>query len=243
MQGQTVLITGGARRLGRAAAIKLAEEGFNVIVHYNTGEQDATELCEHIQTLGVSAWKIQAELTDQGECDRLVRSSATLAGPVHHLINNASIFPNDTLDELSRDTLDTSLHINTLVPYQLSKKIKDAGELQTITNLLDTRVLDYDRSHVSYHLSKRVLMSLTSMMALEWAPQVRSNSVAPGLVLPPEGKDATYLQNLAHTNPLNTVGNEADISNAILFLIQNTFITGQTIYVDGGRHLKGRMYE
>jgi NAD(P)-dependent dehydrogenase (short-subunit alcohol dehydrogenase family) len=130
-----------------------------------------------------------------------------------------------------------------MVPFFLSKGLKDSGNLLSVVNLLDTRIQDYDKNHVSYHLSKRGLMSLTKMTALEWAPQVRVNAVAPGLILVPEGEGEDYLKKLANTNPMQTVGNVGNITDAILFLIRNEFVTGQIIYVDGGRHLKGRVYE
>ncbi|MCH7709078.1 MAG: SDR family oxidoreductase [Myxococcales bacterium] len=107
---------------------------------------------------------------------------------------------------------------------------------------MDTRITDYDKSHVSYHLSKRMLFSMTRMMALEFAPKVRVNAIAPGLILPPEGKDETYLQDLARSNPLLAYGGPGDVVEAVLFLLQGRFVTGQVLYVDGGRHLLGGVY-
>jgi pteridine reductase len=106
---------------------------------------------------------------------------------------------------------------------------------------LDTRVAGYDRQHVAYHLSKQMLCTLTRMMAVEFAPRIRVNAVAPGLILPPEGKGMDYLEGLKGTNPLNQYGSAEDISAAAVFLIGSAFITGQGIHVDGGRHLKGMM--
>lgn len=243
MQGETVLITGGAKRLGRATALAMAQCGFNVLVHYNESRDEAESLLEELHTLDVSAWIVQGVLSDANSCSELLESCREVTGTIEHLVNNASIFPDNTLEELTMTSLESNMAINTLAPFILSKGLKDAGSLKTVTNLLDTRIVDYDKNHVSYHLSKRALMSLTSMMALEWAPDVRVNAVAPGLILPPEDKDESYLQGLAHTNPLQTVGTEKDISDAILFLINSTFVTGQIIYIDGGRHLKGRVYE
>jgi hypothetical protein len=111
-----------------------------------------------------------------------------------------------------------------------------------IVNFLDTRVLDYDREHMSYHLSKRALFTLTRAMALEFAPAIRVNAVAPGLVLPPAGKDQSYLDALVHTNPLQAHGSVEDVAAAVLFLVTSPFVTGQVIYVDGGRHMLGGVY-
>ena len=243
MQGETVLITGGAKRLGRATALALAKNGFDIIVHYNESHEEAESLLDELTALGISARAIHAALSGAESCAALLESCRDAAGSVHHLVNNASIFSADTLDEITITSLESNMSINTIVPLILSKGLKAAGSLRSVTHLLDTRIVDYDANHVSYHLSKRALMSLTSMMALEWAPEVRVNAVAPGLILPPEGEDEDYLQGLAHTNPLEAVGTEQDISDTIVFLINSTFITGQIIYVDGGRHLRGRVYE
>ncbi len=112
-----------------------------------------------------------------------------------------------------------------------------------VVNFLDTMIRDYDKKHVPYHVSKKVLQDLTRMMAVEYAPKLRVNAVAPGLVLPPLGKDESYLERLKHTNPLQSYGSGEQIAHAVVFLLTNEFITGQCIYVDGGRNLRGAMYE
>ena len=243
MLGETVLITGAARRLGRATALSLASQGVNVVVHYHHSAEDAHTLVGELIEMDVKAWAIQADLSDLASCGRLVEEAQQTAGAIHHLVNNASIFPSDTLGTVTPELLESNIAIHAQAPYILAKGLREAGHLKTITNLLDTRIVDYDKEHVSYHLSKRMLMSLNSMMALEWTPEVRVNAVAPGLILPPEGLGQEYLEERAHTNPLNTVGCEEDITSAIVFLMNSRFITGEIIYVDGGRHLKGRVYE
>ncbi len=101
----------------------------------------------------------------------------------------------------------------------------------------------YDKEHASYHISKRVLVTLTRMLALELAPKIAVNAIAPGLILPPVGEDETYLRRWAHANPLNRWGEPKDIVDAMLFLLGSRFITGQILYIDGGYHMKGHMYD
>jgi NAD(P)-dependent dehydrogenase (short-subunit alcohol dehydrogenase family) len=125
----------------------------------------------------------------------------------------------------------------------LSRRLAAQKRAGSIVNLLDARMLDYDRQHLSYHLSKRALWDLTRIGAIEFAPLIRVNAVAPGLVLPPTGKDTEYLEKLKHTNLLNRYGSPEDVARAVLFLIESPFITGQVIFVDGGRHMRGRVYE
>lgn len=243
MNNQTVLITGGARRLGKSISEHLAAKGHRVIIHYAQSGDAAQQLVNSINEGGGDAHCVQAHLSDETSCQNLVATIRETIGEIHHLINNASIFPEDTLNTLTTESIQENFNINTLVPVFLSRTLRASGSLATITNLLDTRIQDYDHQHVSYHLSKRALQSLTAMMALEWAPEVRVNGIAPGLILPPEGETQEHLEALRHTNPLNHIGNPTEVSEAIDFLISNPSITGQIIYIDGGRHLKGRVYE
>ena len=138
--------------------------------------------------------------------------------------------------------LDENIHINALAPALLSRAFAKTAARGDIVNLLDCRISDYDAEHLSYHLSKRMLMSLTRILALELAPDIRVNGVAPGLILPPPGQGREYLRRLALTNPLERWGGAEDIVRAIVFLLESPFVTGQIIYVDGGRSLKGSLY-
>jgi pteridine reductase len=243
MKGETVLITGASRRLGRAIALALSAQGMNIIVHYHQSDYHALSLVHGLVASGGKAWPVQADLSNESGLQKLLEQSIEQSGEIHHLINNASIFPEDTLDSVSKESLEANVTLHARAPQFLGQGLYNLGNLKTVTNLLDTRVVDYDQQHVSYHLSKRMLMSLNSIMALEWSPKVRVNAVAPGLVLPPEGQGQEYLAERAHTNPLQSIGSEEDITGAVVFLLQSPFITGQIIYVDGGRHLKGRVYE
>jgi pteridine reductase len=239
--GKTALITGAARRLGRATAMSLAQTGADVIVHYRTRAAEAQSLAEEIKTQGRKAWTIQADLADAAQTETLMEQAVHQVGSVDILINNASVFPSDTVMDMAPEALMQSVAIHAAAPLILSRQMAKQGRPGHIINLLDSRVEDYDRHHASYHLGKRMLLSLTRMLAVELAPRIAVNAVAPGLILPPEGQDESYLQNLAHTNPLQRYGDPQDITDAVLFLLSSDFITGQVIFVDGGRHLKGKM--
>ena len=138
--------------------------------------------------------------------------------------------------------------INALAPLLLSRSFVELNKSRqpslrpVIVNFLDSRITDYDRQHAAYHLAKRALFTLTKMMALEFAPGVRVNAVAPGLILPPSGKDRSYLEQLKSSNPLNSIGEVDQIVDAVRFLINNEYVTGQVIFVDGGRHLLSNTY-
>jgi NAD(P)-dependent dehydrogenase (short-subunit alcohol dehydrogenase family) len=243
LQGKTALITGAAKRLGRAAALALAQQGVSVIVHYNQSEQEAADVCDELQKFGVSAWPIQADLADSSQAEALFAEAVQRAGAVDILLNNASVYEQETLWEVDEASLWQNLQIHAVAPLALARALARQNRAAHIVNLLDTRVTVYDRRHVSYHLSKRVLLTLTRMLALELAPQIAVNAIAPGLILPPAGEDESYLEKLAHCNPLNRYGGAEDIAEALLFLLRSRFITGQVIYVDGGYHMKGHMYD
>ncbi|MFC1765479.1 SDR family oxidoreductase, partial [Planctomycetota bacterium] len=203
----------------------------------------ALKLAEAVQETGVSAWTICADLTVPDQPERLFDRAQTQAGPLDILINNASLYQPETLNDTTPASLQTNMQIHATAPLMLSRCLARQDRPCQVLNLLDTRAVCRDPLHVSYHLSKRTLLTLTRLLAEELAPQVAVNAVAPGLILPPEGEDETYLQKLAHTNPLNRYGAPADIVEAALFLLQSEFITGQIIFVDGGHHMKGRLYE
>jgi len=242
LAGKTALITGGATRLGAAAVRALATEGARCVIHYRTSGDAAEALAEEVRAAGASAHLVRGDLADPENAVPIWDEAVALAGPIDILINNASIFPEGTLDELSAESLFENLNVNTLSPFYLARRLAAAGRPGAVVNLLDTMVRDYDKKHVAYHLSKRALHDLTRMMAVEYAPLLRVNAVAPGLVLPPAGKDESYLAGLAHSNLLQTYGCAEQIAHAVLFLVRNEFVTGQTIYVDGGRNLRGSMY-
>ncbi len=240
--GKIALVTGAARRLGRAIALSLAKAGADVIVHYHSYGNQAKAVADEIAVLDRRAWTMDADLGDATQAEALMERAIGMVGRIDILINNASIFPEDTVMDMSADALTRSVAIHATAPLILSRRLAKQGRDGHIVNLLDSRVEDYDRRHASYHLGKRMLLTLTRMLALELAPRIAVNAVAPGLILPPEGQDLSYLQKLAESNPLKRYGDPKDITDAVLFLLRSEFITGQVIFVDGGRHLKGKVY-
>jgi len=243
LRGKTALITGGARRIGAATALALAEAGVHLAIHYRASEADAARLSDQVRAHGVRCALVRADLAQSGEVAALIGKAVDAAGPLDILICNASIFPEATLREAAEENVWENVRINALAPMRLGLDFVAQGREGCIVNFLDTMVVDYDRKHVPYHLSKRMLYSITRMMALECAPKVRVNAVAPGLILPPEGKDEDYLAGLAHSNPLQRYGDARAVAEAVLFLLRAAFVTGQVIFVDGGRHLRGRVYD
>ena len=242
LTGKTTLVTGAAKRIGRATALALAGRGVNVVIHYRSSENEAESVANEVRGTGAKAWMIKADLHEPSEAESLLSYAVEAAGQIQILINNASIFTKSRITDFTVEELADNVQVNAMTPLLLSRSFAAQGCEGAIVNFLDTRLTEYDADHAAYHLSKRMLFTLTRMMALEFAPVVRVNAIAPGLILPPPGKDISYLENLASTNPLNRIGSPRGITDAVLFLLESEFITGQVIFVDGGYHMKGYTY-
>jgi len=236
------LVTGGARRIGRALALALASEGLDVVIHYRSSRAEAEETAAECRARGVRAWAVCADLAQRAEAETLIDRAIEVAGPLDVLVNSASIFPKDTLAGVTAAALVENFEINALAPFVIARAFAGQGRDGAVVNMLDTRILHYDALHTAYHVSKRAFFTLTRMMALEFAPRVRVNAVAPGLILPPPGEDESFLEKYASHNPLRRWGATADVAAAALFLVRSPFVTGQVIFVDGGFHMKGSMY-
>ena len=244
LAGKTALVTGAAVRIGRAIALALAREGVNVVVHYRRSGEEAEGLLAELRGLGVQAWSVEADFTRREEYESLLDRAVDLAGEIDLLVNSASIFPVGTLQDLTFDDLTLNQLVNAWVPFYLSRALAQRARAsqssrgrRKIVNLLDSRLTDDDPSHVAYLLSKRLLYELTRQCAVAFAPDVTVNGVAPGLILPPPGQDESYLESLTHTVPLRRHGDPSDLADLVLYLLRSTFLTGEIIYIDGGRHL------
>lgn len=236
--GKTSLVTGAAKRVGREIALELAAAGANVVVHYRSSESDANELAREIKSMGRDAWTVQGDFAVVDDISHLVVNATQLAGPINILVNNASAFPKTTIENLTWDSLAESVKSDAWAPFALARDFVSKPGAEHIINILDTRVTSsYDWTHVGYLAAKHMLYLFTRMMAIKFAPDVAVNGVAPGLILPPEGKGMDYIENLKGELPLKRIGNPRQVAEAVLFLARSEFITGQVIYVDGGRHL------
>jgi NAD(P)-dependent dehydrogenase (short-subunit alcohol dehydrogenase family) len=241
ISGKAALVTGGARRLGRATALALGRAGVNVVVHYETSKAPAEQLVGELEKAGVKAWAVAADLRAERELLGLVERATVLAGPLSILINNASAFPQTTFETASRRDLLSSIELDAWAPFELARRFAGSSrEGGQIVNMLDTRAAaQFDWQHFGYCAAKYLLGLLTELMAVRLAPRIAVNGVAPGLILPPEGHGVDYLEARKSELPMQRIGDPAFIADAVLFLVRSEFITGQTIFVDGGRHLLG----
>ncbi len=239
LRGQTALVTGAGKRIGEAVALALGEAGANVVIHYRRSAKRAEALRDSLQRTGVRAFRVQADFANPGEVDSLIDRARAEAGPIDILVNSASEFETRTFEALTSDNLEHNLSINAWAPFALTRAFARQASRGKVINFLDAQIAGYDLTHAGYILSKHLLATLTRLTALQYAPGLTVNAVAPGLILPPEGKDESYLMQLAKGLPLQRHGGLPDITRAVLFLLESEFVTGQVIYVDGGRHLVG----
>lgn len=242
LKNKTALVTGSAKRIGASVSLRLASEGVNVIVHYRNSKEEALGLVEELKAMGVKATAIFGDFAGlvDDEVESFFNEAKSLTGSVDILINSASIFPKTKLQDMTARDITDNVMVNSYLPFALSKAFYKACGVDggVIINFLDTKIKSFDFDHSAYILSKHMLASLTAMTAIDFAPLVRVNGVAPGLVLGPEGTDKDYLENLKSTVPLKSFGSPEDIDEAVVFLIKSDFITGQVVFVDGGAHIK-----
>jgi len=237
LAGKTALVTGAAKRIGNAIAVGLAKQGSNVIIHYDKSENEAEKLHDEIVELGVKSWLVRTNLKDSESCGELIEKSRRLGGAIDVLVNNASIFSASDMGAVRLEDIEVEMLTNAWAPFLLARHFSEKTDRGKIVNILDTRVVGYDFNHFAYYLSKKMLEILTKSMALKLAPKITVNGVAPGLILPPQGKDYTYLEQKKDTVPLKKYGSPSDVVDAVLFLLRSDFVTGQVVYVDGGKHL------
>jgi NAD(P)-dependent dehydrogenase (short-subunit alcohol dehydrogenase family) len=230
LKGKRALVTGGAVRIGKAIVEALQSAGAEVIVHYRNSEQEAAKL---------SQYTIHADLQNQEACSSLLARVQAQYGPVDILINNASIFTKDRLAESSSEKILNEFQINLFAPMELTRTFAGQAGQGAVINLLDRRIQCNDTSCTPYSITKKGLTELTRLSALEYAPRITVNAVAPGPVLPPPGSSVESARELAGNIPLEHLPSPENIAAAVLFLLQSESITGQVIFVDGGQHLLG----
>jgi NAD(P)-dependent dehydrogenase (short-subunit alcohol dehydrogenase family) len=240
---KTALITGAAKRLGRAIAIHLAEAGWSIAVHYNRSEADAAETVAALHEMGVHAAALNADLSMEDDAQRLVARAREGVGPLTALINNASVFESDTIATMTRASWDKHIETNLRAPLVLAQTFAEQlpdGTDGAIVNLLDQRMLKPTPQFLSYGVSKAGLHWLTVTLAQALAPRIRVNAVAPGPTLRNERQSETHFKRQQAATILGHGAAPEDVAAATRYLLEAGAVTGQMIAVDGGQHLVWR---
>jgi len=241
LESSKALVTGGAMRIGRALSEALAARGCGVVVHYDESADEAAELVKSLIGSGVAAFAVKSHLWSQEDCETVMAEAWDRSGGIDIVVNNAAVFHKDTLMSASIEKLLTEVRVNCAVPMMLTREFarrKKEGTMGAVVNLLDRRIAGDDVGCFPYVLSKKMLAEYTRSAALELAPYIRVNGVAPGAVLPPRtGSAHDVVRDAAGNVPLERQCTPEDVASAVIFLLESDAVTGQTIFVDGGQHL------
>ena len=236
---RTALITGAAKRIGRSLTEHLAEKGWNVVVHYNSSAKVADELVEELSLKypGQQFIARQANLSETDEVVALIPKLAAEKIEVNLLVNNASVFDRGYLKDTSVELFDAQMNVNLKAPFFLIRDFANYFKTGNIINFVDTRITSNASNFAAYSISKKALWELTKITALEFAPDIRINAIAPGVTLPPEDEDGDYLEKLAQGIPMKKPGGIEPILKSLDYILENDHLTGQLLFADGGENL------
>lgn len=235
-----VLVTGGARRIGKAIVQDLAAHGFPVAVHCNRSVKDGEQLVAEIIANGGKACVVKADLADENDVRGLVQQASTQLGPIRLLVNNASLFEDDRVGTLDMQLWDRHFAIHLKTPVMLAEEMAKAlpNNLDgLVINVIDQRVWKLNPQFFSYTLSKTALWNATKTLAQALAPRIRVNAIAPGPTLPSERQNAEDFELQVSRLPLQRAPDLSEFGRTIRYFWESRSVTGQMIALDGGQHL------
>ena len=240
--GRTALVTGAARRVGRAIALAMAGRGMDIVIHYKSSAAEARATAEAAEGLGRRAVVVQADLAQQEEVAALADRAIQAFGKIDVLVNSAALFYRTPLEKITAQDWEQFLRVNLTGPFLLARRLglqmRRRGEGKII-NVADVAGIAPWADFLPYSVSKGALITLTKGLAKALAPEVQVNAVAPGSVLLPEEYGDKEREAIVKATPLKRIGEPADVANTVLFLLEGSdFITGQVVVVDGGRSIK-----
>jgi pteridine reductase len=240
LPGRVALVTGAGRRLGRAFAEALGARGARVAVHYAHSREGADETCRRIAASGGEAVPFGADLTESGAPARLVEAVAGRFGALDVLVNSAAVMERTPLGSVTEPQWDAIFALNLRAPFFAAQAAaRVMGERGgAIVNVTDLAAFETWPAYVPHGISKAGVVQMTRSLARVLAPHVRVNAIAPGAVLLPDEWDAGAAERLAATTPLRRLGRPEDAVGAMLYLLEAEYVTGETILVDGGRHVR-----
>ena len=239
MEANKIIITGGATRIGAAIAKRLAGRGVEIIIHFNKSKSNAEKLKKELSKNLTKVYLVKGNLGNETDVNKIVKFAKSKLKYFNCLINNASLFENDKLDNFTSDSWGRHLRTNLRTPALLSKEFAKniRGKNNNIINIIDQRVFKLTPYFFSYTISKTGLYTLTKTSAMSLAPNIRVNGIAPGPTLKNKRQTEKHFKKQYLSTPLKKQVNVQEICNAVDFLIKNRSITGQVIAVDSGQSL------
>lgn len=235
---RSAIITGAAKRVGRAFALALAERGYNIGLHFRFSSEEAAATQKEVEAIGVKCVPLKYDLCEPGApFDLIARAHAALPG-LSVLINNASIFEQMGLFETTVDDFDRNFGVHVRAPFFLTSEFARVCEGGNVINIVDMMVSKNNVHYFPYSLSKKALLGFTELAARELAPKVRVNAIAPGSTLQPvDEDDPSYMEKRARQVPLKMEGGPQYLIKAMDYFLGNPFVTGDCLFVDGGVHI------
>ncbi len=239
LDGRVALVTGAGKRVGRAIALALGQQGMRLAVHHNRSVREAEETREALTALGVDARLVRADLRQPDAPAILVEEVFAEFGALDVVVNSAATMMRTPIGDVTPAQWDEIFALNLRAPFFIAQAAaKRMGEVGAIINLADLAAFETWPGYLPHGISKSGVVHLTKALARVLAPRIRVNAVAPGVVLLPEGWDEAAAQHLVSTTPLKRIGDPDDVVNAVLYLLRADFVTGETLLVDGGRHVR-----
>jgi NAD(P)-dependent dehydrogenase (short-subunit alcohol dehydrogenase family) len=239
-QPKVALVTGGALRLGRAIALALARDGWDIALHFNKSSSAAEATAADIVALGRRVALLQCDLADEAAVKLLLGRATQALGLVSCVINNASLFDYDNAHDFSMARLDAHMHANLAAPILLAQGLHAAtpdGQQSVVVNLLDQKLYNLNPDFLSYTLSKAALHSATTLLAQALAPKVRVVGIAPGITLVSGAQSEAQFQKAHQATPLGRSSTPDDVAASVCYVVGARALTGTTLLVDGGQHL------
>jgi NAD(P)-dependent dehydrogenase (short-subunit alcohol dehydrogenase family) len=227
-------VTGSANRIGKEIAIQLSKLGYNIAIHYNTSERDAKKTLQEVIKNNVNVNVFQSNLSNEKNCTDLFEEAENKMGRISVLINNASTFKKNTIENTSSKEMEEDLYINLIAPFVLSKCMFRKNKNGKIINISDWKTARTNR--FSYGISKAAIYGLTKSLSLSMAPNYQVNEIALGAILPPADTPNRKSEKI-NLGPIGRTAKIEEVTSCIEMLIKNDFITGERIFIDGGRHV------
>ena len=239
MEARKIIITGGATRIGAAIAKKLSGNKVEIVIHFNKSRTKAIALKKELEKNGTKIYLVKGNLNNEEDIRKIIKSSKKYLKYFDCLINNASMFENDKLDNFSSESWDKHLNINLKAPALLTREFAKnvKGKNNNVINIIDQRVFKLTPFFFSYTLSKTGLYTLTKTSAMSLAPKIRVNGIAPGPTIKNKRQSKIHFKQQFLATPLKQQVNVNEIANAVDFFIKNNSITGQVIALDSGQSL------
>ena len=239
MEANKIIVTGGATRIGAAIAKKLSGPNIEMVIHYNRSKNKAETLKRQLIMNGTKVYLVKGDLSKEKDLNKIVKFAKLKLKFFNCLINNASLFENDKLENFSTDSWGKHLRTNLRTPALLSKEFAKniRGKNNNIINIIDQRVFKLTPFFFSYTISKTGLYTLTKTSAMSLAPKIRVNGIAPGPTIKNKRQSEKHFKKQFMATPLKKQVNVNEICNAVDFFIKNTSITGQVLAIDSGQNL------